>query len=91
MRVTLSNVQLLVSLPSGAVSLLSFDPQTRRWVTSSAGWGCLPIVRSMISRPIGDGSVKVTIMRLRREVQTILERGGDGSDGSGADTTVIGR
>ena len=34
MRVALSNVMLLVSLPSGAVSLLSFEPQSHRVVAA---------------------------------------------------------
>jgi hypothetical protein len=36
MRIALSNEQILVSLPSGAVSLLSFEPQTHRQVAAGA-------------------------------------------------------
>jgi len=70
---------------------LKSDTAKGRWKTSSPRWGCLPIVRSMVPRPTGAGTTKLTIMRLRREVQTTLGAETSGADGDGADTTRNGQ
>lgn len=43
------------------------------WRSSSVGWGCLPIVRSMVTMPREGEPLKVTVPRLRRDVQKLIE------------------
>lgn len=59
------------------VFFLEPDSAQDVWRTSSVTWGCLPIVRSMVSMPRAGGPVKVTVARMRRDVGKFTEATGD--------------